>query len=366
MTVLIAAVGQLYLLDGCRTEVRPAIAVVAGQHANAVVPDQVRELDDALTSTRTKVGTRLIVVRADGDPQTVLDLQRDKEDTSDNPEDTDILAEELKGVLLDGKAAVPEVDLLGAIDRAARGLHESPGPKTLFVIDPGLQTAGTLRFQSGLLLAEPADVVAHLKQSNSLPDLRGISVVLIGIGAVADPQPDLPIPARRRLEAIWPAILVASGADGPVKVIQNPPRPRSKTGPLPKVTVVPVRQPPTPLPCQLQADSLGFEPDEAILREPKVAVEQLRRCVASLATARRVEVIGTTSSAGTEEGRMRLSRQRADVVRNLLIGLGVPAGRVTARGIGNHCHPPCVNDRPNKVLDPVLAARNRLVIVKAS
>lgn len=363
-TVAVAiGAGQLLLLGSCESGSPPTIAVVAGQHANAIVPERVPELEAVLSKTRKVDQTKLVVVRADGRPSTVLDAERP--DGDDNPFAKDLLAEELTKILADGEAATPEVDLLAAIDQAARELRESKGDKTLFVIDSGLQTTGALRFQTGLLLAEPKDLVASLQQANSLPDLSDVSVVLIGIGSVASPQPSLPIPARRRLEAIWKAIITASKAKA-VTVVEDPPQARARTTPLPRVTVVPVAAPPPLVPCRLQADSLGFEPDSKELRDARAAVALLRTCVARLATARRISVIGTTSSAGTEEGRLKLSQERAEVIRNLLIGFGISPSRLTAKGIGNHCKPPCVDDRPAGVFDPILATRNRLVIVQAS
>jgi outer membrane protein OmpA-like peptidoglycan-associated protein len=133
---------------------------------------------------------------------------------------------------------------------------------------------------------------------------------------------------------------------------------------MPAVTVVPVVAPPPPQPCQLRADTLGFEPDRTDLIDQAAAVAVLRTCLTKLGAARRIEVIGTTSSAGTEEGRAQLSQQRAEVIRDLLGHLGIAESRITARGIGNS-RPPCVVDRRDGVLDPVLAAKNRLVIIRA-
>ena len=45
----------------------------------------------------------------------------------------------------------------------------------------------------------------------------------------------------------------------------------------------------------------------------------------------RVEVDGHTDSANTEA----LASRRAEAVRDVLIGYGLPAGAVTARGLGN-------------------------------
>jgi outer membrane protein OmpA-like peptidoglycan-associated protein len=43
---------------------------------------------------------------------------------------------------------------------------------------------------------------------------------------------------------------------------------------------------------------------------------------------------GHTDSIGSDEYNLKLSQQRADAVREYLIGQGVPAATVTARGFG--------------------------------
>jgi outer membrane protein OmpA-like peptidoglycan-associated protein len=49
---------------------------------------------------------------------------------------------------------------------------------------------------------------------------------------------------------------------------------------------------------------------------------------------RDIDVEGYTDSVGGEAQNQVLSQQRAEAVRSYLIGQGVPAGRVTARGMG--------------------------------
>lgn len=50
---------------------------------------------------------------------------------------------------------------------------------------------------------------------------------------------------------------------------------------------------------------------------------------------RRALLTGTTASAGTSEYRLRLSQERANAVRDLLVSLGAPADRISARGLGS-------------------------------
>jgi hypothetical protein len=97
------------------------------------------------------------------------------------------------------------VDLLAAIDLAARSVTDAAGPKTIVVIDSGLQTTGALRFQDqdgALLNANPDEVVDLLRRIQQLPNLTGMQVVSNGLGDTAAPQQPLPAPARAVLVAL--------------------------------------------------------------------------------------------------------------------------------------------------------------------
>jgi outer membrane protein OmpA-like peptidoglycan-associated protein len=68
--------------------------------------------------------------------------------------------------------------------------------------------------------------------------------------------------------------------------------------------------------------------------------------------------------AGTAEYRLRLSQQRANAVRDLLVSLGAPADRIGTQGLGSD-FPGYVKDRDAQGnLDPIPAAQNRQVIIE--
>ena len=138
------------------------------------------------------------------------------------------------------------------------------------------------------------------------------------------------------------------------------------------VTVVPVPAVAPFAPCGTtvlrDGDSVGFLPDQAQFRDPAAARKTIQDLASLVIKGRqRVDLVGTTSSAGTsEQGRVELSRQRADAVKSVLIELGVPADRITTKGVGSKW-PERVNDRaPDGSLIPTAAARNRSVVVRLS
>ncbi|MGH3924494.1 MAG: OmpA family protein, partial [Pseudonocardiaceae bacterium] len=275
---------------------------------------------------------------------------------------------QLNAVLDSTRADSPEVDLLAALSLAARSVTDAVGPQTIIVIDSGLQTTGALRFQDqdgALLSANPSEVVDLLRRTQQLPDLTGIRVVFTGLGDTAPPQPTLPQPARAVLVDLWTAIVDAAG--GSAEIIQAPlPSTRTLEG-LPPVSVVPVALRsigPLPAVTVLRDGTVGFLPDQAVFRDRAAAIEVLADYAREISNGKRAVLTGTTSSAGNTEGRLALSRDRANAVRELLTSLGAPADRIEARGLGSD-FPTFIPDRdPQGNLDPVAAAQNRQVIIE--
>ena len=54
------------------------------------------------------------------------------------------------------------------------------------------------------------------------------------------------------------------------------------------------------------------------------------------ATIEAVQVIGHTDPMGSKDLNMKLSQQRAETVRNILVAAGLPANRITAKGMGDN------------------------------
>ena len=245
------------------------------------------------------------------------------------------------------------------------------GSKTLVVIDNGLQTAGPLRFQDpGMLAADPAETAEYLSASGALPDLTGLRVVFSGLGDTAPPQEPLTPGQRTHLAAIWTAIVERSGATE-VEVTDAPLTGPSAKG-LPQVTRVPI---PTPAAVRalprpravvtLTEEVVAFLPDSTDYRSPDDVAEVLRPLAERIrGDGGRVTLTGTTSSAGTREGRLALSLRRAEAVKATLVELGAPAELLETLGVGNEW-PGYVSDRDTQDrLLPGPAARNRSVIVQ--
>lgn len=359
----------LLLCSGCgnnQTGSAPgALAVIVGAHSNMVAPSLLDAVKTEIDSA-SALGSPATVIVDDGSPTAAAPVSL--KTANDNPLYRQDQVTQLKKSIDRTRADSPEVDLLAAITLAARSVSDATGPKTIVVIDSGLQTTGALRFQDqggALLNANPDEVVAALRRTQQLPTLTGIRVVFTGLGDTAAPQPPLPTPARTVLVTLWTKIIESAGAQAEIK--QAPlPNTRTLNG-LPPVTVVPVAaQSIGPLPSitVLRDGTVGFIPDQAAFRDPDQARAVLADYAKAIAGGKTALLTGTTASDGTTDYRRKLSEQRANAVRDLLISLGAPVDRIRTRGLGSD-FPGYVPDHDQKGnLDPLPAAQNRQVIIE--
>ena len=100
------------------------------------------------------------------------------------------------------------------------------------------------------------------------------------------------------------------------------------------VYVAPAPAPEPAAPQKLVLVGVNFDFDKATLRQEDVS--ELDKNVEALKAWGdvNIEVAGHTDSKGSDAYNMRLSKQRAEAVRNFLISRGVAADRLTAKGYG--------------------------------
>ncbi|HSL07267.1 MAG TPA: OmpA family protein [Pseudonocardiaceae bacterium] len=359
----------LFLFAGCGgstvSSAPGALAVIVGAHANMVAPSVLDTIQTEI-DTAAELGSPATVIVDDGSPTASAPLSLKA--ANDNPLYRQDQVNQLKNLIDQTRADNPEVDLLAAISLAARSVTEAVGPRTIVVIDSGLQTTGALRFQDqdgALLNANPDEVVELLRRTQQLPNLTGMRVIFTGLGDTAAPQQPLPAPARAVLVALWTKIVESAGGKAEIK--QAPlPSTRTMDG-LPPVTIVPVAAKsigPLPSITVLRDGTVGFVPDQAVFRDPGQARAVLADYAREITNGRQALLTGTTASAGTSEYRLRLSQERANAVRDLLVSLGAPADRISTRGLGSDFPGYLLDHDPQGNLDPVPAAQNRQVIIE--
>jgi OOP family OmpA-OmpF porin len=105
--------------------------------------------------------------------------------------------------------------------------------------------------------------------------------------------------------------------------------------PPPTTTAPPTTQPPPepePPPCRLEGDTL-FATNRWDLRATR-PLEVLAATIERQADNPRLRIEGHTDSRGSDQDNLLLSQRRADAVRAWFVQDGFPAGRISARGLG--------------------------------
>ena len=268
----------------------------------------------------------------------------------------------VEDAIASARARTPEVDLLAAIDLAARDISSESGAHTVVVVDSGLSTVAPLDFsRPGFLGADRQEVARGLVDDDELPDLAGTTVTFQGLGNTAPPQEELTIAQRTNVVAIWEAVIeAASGAFIPE---QKPLTDRPARG-LPEVTPVPTRPECIEGVIVLTGADVSFLPDSAEFVDPAAARAVLEPIAAQLVESGATATLtGTTARVEDLDGQIALSLRRARAVLEELVELGVPTESLTAVGLGSE-FPGYVQDHDAAGnLLPGPAAANRKVVI---
>lgn len=199
---------------GATKEPDGALALVVGGHANAPEPAPLPPVR-LLLEQAAREAWQATAVLDDGTPAVIAhgQLRATAGGTEAVAQQRTEMADKLEVVVREGRADAPEVDLLAALRLAATSLTVTHGPKTLVVIDSGLQTVAPLRFQDrGMWGADPATTADYLAERRALPKLDGVRLILTGLGETAPPQQPLSLRERQTLVAIWRAVGERAGA----------------------------------------------------------------------------------------------------------------------------------------------------------
>lgn len=118
-------------------------------------------------------------------------------------------------------------------------------------------------------------------------------------------------------------------AAAPAPVYLPPPMPVAPPPPPP-----PPAPPPAPQRMTLAASSL-FELNSARIASPVTELDNLATALRANPQIASVVITGHTDQLGSDAVNRRLSQQRADAVKAYLVGKGVAASRLSARGVGS-------------------------------
>lgn len=378
----LAVVGVL-LLAGCstadaaQTSSSPgcalpdgAVAIAAAGRANAPMVTDTPSLVAAINHAIEREAY-LTIVDTGGQPSLVQEGSL-KSEAKNGPARADERKRQMAAVgnaLQSIRSTTAEANPLEALAVAARSVRAHGSTGTVVLADSGLQTTGALDYtEDGMLLADPDELASAVRGAGQLPDLTGITVALTGIGDTTSPQQALDNGTRTRLQQQWVALVTAAGAE----CVYVDPMPNALASPSGVPDVSEVTPPPPPVydiskPVSLHQDVLAFKDNSPELVDPEAARASLATLVKALKDAPgQIQLTGTTASGGTEEGRIRLSVQRAETAKALMAEMGIPVGRISTEGVGTH-FPGFLpdTDEDGKQI-PRIAAQNRSVIVEVN
>lgn len=348
LSMMLCAALTAGMLTGCggnrETAQKTDTVVLWAKHANFPWVDN-DLLDDELSDTLTNGGV-LSVIRVDGAPAVVDGVTYDAVDTSKTKSGQEREVEERLSdahqAFSTCTAQTAGLNTLSAIQLAAKQLSGSENQTKLIVVDSGLSTEVPLDLTdigkplSGL----DADAsVQSLKDSQNLPDLSGCAVVWYGMGEAAGDQETLSAADASALEAFYTRYFEAAGAN--LHVSHTSVGEDELEDDVPPIPTVPVTKEENnamsvPDETQFPESKIAFQDGTAQLIDTAAATSALQEITAQLKenTDVSVYVCGTTTNADSADKCRSLSKQRAQVVADILTRSGVSADQLHVIGFG--------------------------------
>lgn len=362
-TLLTAALAALILLTGCDAAGHDFpdneeyhCAICMGSHVNAPVVNLALVEDEIYRACISGGAVTLVVV--DGQPFPIhIDIPTPEPGLSEAKYEQ--IASQYAAQIMETAsklcAKTEEVDTLQAVQLAARALEsarsESGKPLTreLILIDSCLSTQGVLSFVgSDIARLDSQQITDQLRQMDAIPALEAVDVYVYSLGDVANDQAPLSQLERNNLRGIWESILFESGAN--VHMRNDLPLTMSyDVTMLPDVSEVEVQSETVDL---TEAEKVGqiledgdklsfsdevirFEPGSGVLTDAGQAAKQLAPVAEYLrSSGEEVLICGTTACWGGEDYCMKLSQERGEAIRWVLMELGVEAECMTVVPLG--------------------------------
>ena len=328
-----------------------ALAIVTLNGAN--MPSvSTNDIDGYVREAASADGSQVSVVIADGDTHLAGDTIVFGERVSKNQPHWKKELEERCGevyTVLSTEASSGQTDLISGIDTAARQLHASGlRRQVLVIIHSGITTTAPFPMQDyDLERMDAASAVEELDAMGAISDLSQVQAVewFYLCDTAGDQQP-LNSVQERTIRQFWSLYLRQSGFEGEVQFHTNVPANGEVEG-APEVAVVETEQQnvtPARLPEEEEAISLddtvvSFAPDSYEVIDEEEAKRGLSEIAAGLCAApeKAVVLAGSTADApgSTAESSCAFGIKRAQVIKDLLVSMGVDQEQVQVIGIGN-------------------------------
>jgi outer membrane protein OmpA-like peptidoglycan-associated protein len=326
-----------------------SVAIVWGCRANTPTPTLPQELKKQLTSTAYNGGNVTIIV-CDGQPYVTgktIPFKPLRNENLSNAKKQTIVNNEIEQVynmLKVQKAKSPEADPLAALDLATKSLRKFEGEKYICFCDSGLGTKGYMNYIKGWLNADSKAVIDMINKYDAIPDFNDITLYCFGLGYTCTPQQNLRPKDYKRLISHYEELFRAGGAKK--TYISKQPISGDSIDNLPYVTPVPIQednpekfieteQKNSESYIKLDEEKLLFYGDSAVLKNHDQARKVLKPYAASFIKNNiSISLFGTTAKVGTSSGCYKLSKERANTVKKILVELGVNDDIISSYGLG--------------------------------
>ncbi|NBQ98143.1 MAG: hypothetical protein EBU12_08005 [Microbacteriaceae bacterium] len=212
----------------------------------------------------------------------------------------------------------PESNLLKALSIAADQLTITSGPRKIFVLGNGIQTAGAIEMQTqGSFPKSPTTatlLAKRLKASGELPDLNGAEVYWYGLGQVDGENQALSESAATSLTSFWKQVIeLAHGNLVEVygQVGAGSPHPQA----IP-ATSIEIPECKTRL---YESDGVEFKPDSASFTNKKQAIAAAKQITANFKSKGCDEIAVTGyAAAGVDKSTYMKKKSKIDATNKTL------------------------------------------------
>lgn len=319
-------------------------------------------------------GGRVSVVILDGKPYVPINKSIDVIKTNITQSKRESKAKNLTIGLLrqcvDSPALSEEVDLLQGLNIAAQLVKSGEAKrKKVVVYANGLQTNGILNMLDNDLLNGDIEMLCDELVDKNIIDFSGIEFVWTGMGCVsANAYQQIPNSIISKLEMFWRSIIEKTG--GTIEFKDHYISGESEKD-LPNVSVVPFapdKISSSVINKKFGEESIRFIADSAVYFDANSAEKALKPVSAYLEQnkEKRILVVSTTASSGSQKSCVQLSLARANTVKKSLmeIGVNVNSDQIFTKSLGRATSFLRVNDLDeNGQLIESLAAKNRAVYI---
>ncbi|WP_279155343.1 OmpA family protein [Thomasclavelia cocleata] len=238
-----------------------------------------------------------------------------------------------------------QIDVINSIQMAANAIEENEGNKKIFMFISGISTAGELDMSNKVI--DDIDIentIAALENVDCLPNLKDIDVVCYSMGCVGDEQ-YLSSKGKKTIENLYKQLIKKCGAKS-VKISKKLPSMKLYEN-VPKVNIVESKKMDNLVQINhnlidlegeniYKLNNVIFEAEKTILSNETVANEEINVLCEYLKKKKNINItlLGTTAKDGDIKDRIKLSTDRAQVVAEMMYGMGIEKSRISIIGLG--------------------------------